>query len=177
MIIAGMVVAVQQAQATKVYITCARSGHGLGVYYWDGDSGNTWPGTIDSTVTPLDTGGFYSKDINTCTKYIVNNNSNVRQTNDLTISEDTWGIFDNSKDNKSDGLWTILMTSSNMNTTGRVQFASGGFSGGWSGKVNTTLNSGKFELTQAYTSGNGIDVYINGHSNFYIKNQQILVAL
>lgn len=143
------------------------------VHKWNGDD-TSWPGTqIVATAVVLGgssggTGGFYTHTVGG-SNYLLHNGSGG-QTGDLSISQDTWGIYNGTN------TFTVLMTASTMTNSNIVQFASGGFAAGnWTTKYNSTYNSTtkKFTYVGTYTAGSGVDIYINSTKFRFVATADI----
>ena len=155
---------------STLYLTSTSAGTQIYIHKWGGTDATTWPGfqiTNSSVIYNNGSGGFYSNSLNS-TNYLLHNNSG-NQTGNLTITEDTWGQYNGTT------TFNVLMTASTKTNTGIVQFASGGYSGGWGTHVNTTYSAGtgNFTLIAPYTSGNGFDIYINGTKFLYVATSSI----
>ncbi len=168
-----------------VHITTT-STNPINVYKWN-PATPAWPGTnLVAAAVVLDNpngGGFYTHTINPQNNYIINNVTGGvgQKTGDLTISQDTWGVYNGTT------TFTVLMRTNTMSTI-TMKFESDVIE---TGSVTASYNSSKkvFEALVTFTSNEaGINIVIgttkflfktlnsiNGYSNQFLGKQAKLV--
>lgn len=163
LLVAMLVGCSASAWASNIYIT-APGGTRINVYTFSGCNAGNWPGkNVTTNAIAYDQGGFYS--FTSCSttssySYIINNSS--QQTGNLSLSEDTWGYYNNNTS------FSVLMKNSTLSSVA-CKFASGSISG-WGTQVSATWDSSKkkFKYTCSNWGGSsGIDVYLGGTKFLY----------